>query len=135
MEFKKVEQKKDEVDAAIDKMLQNNPVELKKIKDNKIFIKKIEEHPIAVDVASIPVFGTSVDLNAILKNNIWDRTAYFVDMMCDDFAHMTLENLKKYLAKKRKLSMNIIWIMIILAAVGVGVIILILFLKGGGINI
>jgi len=135
MEFKKVEQKKDEVDAAIDKMLQNNPVELKKIKDNKIFIKKIEDHPIAVDVASIPVFGTSVDLNAILKNNIWDRTAYFVDMMCDDFAHMTLENLKKYLAKKRKLSMNIIWIMIILAAVGVGVIILILFLKGGGINI
>jgi len=134
MEFKKVDETQDEVDAAIDKLLQNNPVELKKIKDNKIFLKKIEEHPIPVDVASIPVFGTSVDLNAILKNNIWDRTAYFVDMMCDDYAHMTLENLKKYLAKKRKIPNNILWLLLILMLVGVGVIVLILFLKGGGLG-
>lgn len=129
MEFKN--KNIDEVDAAIDQMMHDNPVELKKIKDNKIFLKEIEAHPLPVEVVSIPVFGTSVDLNAILKNNLWDRTAYFVDMMCDGFAHMTLEQLKKYLEKKRKMPMNIIWLMIILAAVGVGVVILILFLKGG----
>lgn len=131
MEFKDKKTIDDDVDDAIDKLLQEHPVELKKIKDNKKFISEIETKPLPTEVASIPVFGTSVDLNAILKNNIWDRTAYFIDMECDTFAHMTLEQLKKYLAKKRKMPMNIIWLMIILMGVGVAVNILILFLKGG----
>jgi len=131
MEFKTKEK---DVENAIDKLLRENPVELKKIKDNKEFLKKIKDDPIPAEVASIPVFGTSVDFNAILKTNIWDRTAYFVDMACDSFAHMTFEQLKKYQAKKRKVSMNIIWLLIILMAVGVGVIVLILFLSGGGLG-
>lgn len=134
MEFKKVN-KNDDVDQLVDTLFQDDPVELQKIKDNKKFIETVEATPLSTEVASIPVFGTSVDFNAILKENLWDRTAYFVDMMCDGFAHMTVEQLKKYLAKKRKMSMNIIWLMIILAAVGVAVIVLILFLKGGGISI
>ena len=132
MEFK---EKKLNMDETIDQLLfKDNPIELKKIKDNKKFIAEIEQNPLPHDVASIPVFGTSIDLNAINKENIWDRTAYFVDMACDTFAHMTIEQLKKYLAKKRKLPMNIIWLMIILMLVGVGVIVLILFLKGGGLG-
>ena len=135
MEFKTQNKKILDVDKAIDTLLKENPVELKKIKDNKAFLKKVAEEPLSMDVASIPVFGTSVDFNAILKNNIWDRTAYFVDMACDGFAHMTVEQLKKYLAKKRKLPNTILWILLILMFVGVGIIVLILFLKGGGIGI
>lgn len=121
----------EEVDTAIDNLFNEHPVELKKIQDNKKFLKEIEVTPFSVDVASIPVFGTSVDLNAILKNNIWDRTAYFVDMQCDDFAHITMEQLKKYLAKKRKLPTNLLFILFILMGVDVGAIILIMFLTGG----
>ena len=132
MEFK--EKKLDTVDVAIDNLLKESPVELKKIRDNKEFIKEVKEHPLPLDVASIPVFGTSVDLNAILKNNLWDRTAYFVDMACEGFAHMTYEQLKKYLAKKRKIPNNILWLLFILMFVGIGVIILILFLQGGGLG-
>jgi len=132
MEFK--EKKLDTVDIAIDNLLKESPVELKKIRDNKEFIKEVKEHPLPLDVASIPVFGTSVDLNAILKNNLWDRTAYFVDMACEGFAHMTYEQLKKYLAKKRKIPNNILWLLFILMFVGIGVIILILFLQGGGLG-
>ena len=130
MEFKESKTKIDAVDKAIDNLLKENPVELEKIKDNKKFFDEVKDKPIPVEVASIPVFGTSVDLNAILKNNLWDRTAYFIDMQCDGFAHMTYEQLKKYLPKKRKMPSNIIWLLIILLLVGVGVIVLILFLGG-----
>ena len=120
------------VEDDVDQLFKDRPAELKKITDNQKFLKEIEEKPLPVDVASIPVFGTSVDFNAILKDNIWNRSAYTVDMLCDMFLHMNIEKMKKYQAKKRKIPMNIIWLMIILMLVGVGVIVLILFLKGGG---
>ena len=120
------------VEDDIDQLFKDRPAELKKITDNQKFLKEIEEKPLPVDVASIPVFGTSVDFNAILKDNIWNRSAYTVDMLCDMFLSMNIEKMKKYQAKKRKIPMSIIWLMIILMLVGVGVIVLILFLKGGG---
>ena len=132
MEFKKTQKLKVEDD--VDQLFKDRTVELKKIKDNQKFIKEIEDKPLLHEVASIPVFGTSVDFNAILKDNIWNRSAYTVDMLCDMFLHMNIERMKKYLAKKRKLPTNIIWLLIILAAAGVGVIVLILFLKGGGLG-
>ena len=135
MEFKKDKIDKSDVDKIVDNFLKESPVELKKIRDNKDFLNEVRDKPLSMECASIPVFGTSVDLNAILKNNIWDRTAYFVDMACDTFAHMTVEQLKKYLAKKRKIPNTVLWILLILMFVGVGVIVLILFLKGGGIGI
>jgi len=134
MEFKTKKELND-IDVAIDKLLQDNPVELKKIKDNKVFLNKVKEDPLPAEVVGISVFGTSVDFNAILKTNIWDRTAYFVDMACDSFAHMTYEQLKKYQAKKRKMSNNLLWILLILMFVGIAVVVLILFLKGGGISL
>jgi len=122
------------VEDDIDQLFKDRPAELKKITDNQKFLKEIEEKPLPVDVASIPVFGTSVDFNAILKDNIWNRSAYTVDMLCDMFLSMNIEKMKKYQAKKRKIPMNIIWLMIILMMVGVGVIVLILFLQSGGIG-
>ena len=132
MEFKT----KDRVSAEdeVDKLFEDRPMELKKISDNQKFIKEIEEKPLPHEVASIPVFGTSVDFNAILKDNIWNRSAYTVDMLCDMFLHMNIARMKKYEAKKRKIPMNILWLLLILMFVGVGVLILILFLKGGGLG-
>lgn len=132
MEFK--ETQREHVGDDVDQLFTDRPVELKKIRDNQKFIKEIEEKPLPVEVASIPVFGTSVDFNAILKDNIWNRSAYTVDMLCDMFLHMNIARMKKYQAKKRKLPMNILWLMLILMAVGVGVIVLILFLKSGGLG-
>jgi len=127
-----LEFKEKNIDKQIDKVLfKDHPDELRKIQDNKDFIKKIEDEPIPMDVASIPVFGTSVDFNAILKDNIWNRS---VDMLCDMFLHMNIERMKKYQAKKRKLPSNILWLMLILMFVGVGIIVLILFIKGGGLG-
>ena len=132
MEFK--ETQRENVGDDIDQLFKDQSVELKKIRDNQEFIREIEDKPLPVEVASIPVFGTSVDFNAILKDNIWNRSAYTVDMLCDMFLHMNIKRMLKYEAKKRKLPMNILWLMIILMFVGVGVIILILFLKGGGLG-
>ena len=116
MEFKT---KKDNVGDEIVDLFQNRTAELKKIKDNQKFIREVEENPLPVEVASIPVFGTSVDFNAILKDNIWNRSAYTVDMLCDMFLHMNIERMKKYQAKKRKLPTNILWVLLILMFVGV----------------
>ena len=129
MEFKesKVKESEDE----IDRLFKDRPIELKKIQDNKKFIREIEADPLPTEVASIPVFGTCVNFNAILKDNIWNRSAYTVDMLCDMFLHMNIEKMKKYQAKKRKVSNNVIWLLIILMGVGVAVIVLILFLTGG----
>lgn len=132
MGFKK--QQSVSAEDGVDKLFENRPVELKKIRDNQKFIREIEEKPLPHDVASIPVFGTSVDFNAILKDNIWNRSAYTVDMLCDMFLHMNIARMKKYQAKKRKVPMNIIWLMIILMLAGVGIIVLILFLQGGGLG-
>lgn len=134
MEFKKTEVKTERIEDEIDVLFKDRPVELKKINDNKNFIKEIEENPLSVEVASIPVFGTSVDFNAILKDNIWNRSVYIVDMLCDMFLHMNIERMKKYQAKKRRLPNNFLWILLILMFVGVGLIVLILFLKGGGLG-
>ena len=131
MEFKK---EQTDVEDEIDQLFEGRPIELKKINDNKKFIAEVEDKPLPHDVASIPVFGTSVDFNAILKDNIWNRSVYIVDMLCDMFLHMNIERMKKYQAKKRKLPMNLIWLLLILMFVGVGVIVLILFLKGGGLG-
>ena len=133
MEFK-TKDKQVNADDEVDRLFSDRPVELKKIRDNQKFIREIEEKPLPTEVASIPVFGTSVDFNAILKDNIWNRSAYTVDMLCDMFLHMNIARMKKYQAKKRKLPNNILWIMLILIFVGVGLIVLILFLKGGGLG-
>lgn len=132
MKFKK--ERVDAVEDDIDQLFSDRPMELKKIRDNQKFIQKIEEKPLPVEVASIPVFGTSVDFNAILKDNIWNRSAYTVDMLCDMFLHMNIERMKKYQAKKRKMPKNIIWLLLILMLVGVAVFVLVLFLKGGGLG-
>jgi len=133
MEFKK-QKISSTVDDEIDNLFKGRPVELKKIRDNQEFIRKIEKEPLPHDVASIPVFGTSVDFNAILKDNIWNRSAYTVDMLCDMFLHMNIECMQKYQKKKRKIPNNIIWLLLLIMFIGVGVIVLILFLKGGGLG-
>lgn len=133
MEFKKQEKNVD-IEEELTNLFKDRPQELEKIRDNKKFIQEIEDNPVDMDVASIPVFGESVDFNAILKDNIWDRSMYTVDMLCDMFLHMNIKRMLKYEAKKRKTPMNIIWLLIILMAAGVGIIVLILFLKGGGLG-
>ncbi|GAG48805.1 unnamed protein product [marine sediment metagenome] len=133
MEFK-TEDGQVNAEDEVDQLFKDRPIELKKIKDNQKFIKEIEDKPLLHKVASIPVFGTSVDFNAILKDNIWNRSAYTVDMLCDMFLHMNIERMKKYQAKKRKLPTNILFLLLILVFVGVGLIVLILFLQGGGLG-
>lgn len=133
MEFKEAKINKS-VEDNVDRLFKDRPMELKKIRDNKAFIKEIEVNPLPVKVASIPVFGTSVDFNDILKDNIWNRSAYTVDMLCDMFLHMNIERMKKYQAKKRKIQTNLLWILLILMFVGVGLIVLVMFLKGGGLG-
>jgi len=128
MEFKAKNTKVNKVEDEVDVLFESRPMELKKIRDNKKFISEIEKDPLPVKVASIPVFGTSVDFNAILKDNIWNRSTYIVDMLCDMFLHMDIERKKKYLAKKRKMPMNMIWLIIVMIAAGIGIIVMLLVL-------
>ena len=110
------------------------PHELEKINENKAFVKAIKTIPIPDKNATISVFGTSVNVNAILKKNIWDRSIYTVDTLCDMFLGMNIERQKKYLKKKRKTSMNVLWLILLFMGIGIALIIIILFLRSGGLG-
>lgn len=118
----------------VDSLFEDDPEELKKIRDNEKFIKETEEKPITKEDAKVKVFGTSVDINAMLKNNIWNRSIYTVDLLCDTFLGMTIAKLIKYQKKKRRESVDLFWLLIIIMGIAIAVVIIILVIKSGGIG-
>jgi len=112
-------------DKIIDNILQDHPEVLKKVKTNRRFKKKVRENKIIPEEETIQVFGVkSVNVNAILKENLYDRSMWTIDKLCRMYNSMTLEQLKKYERKKRVVPLNMLWI--ILVMIGVVVVILIL---------
>ena len=117
------------IEDQIDKLFANRPDTLRKVKENREFIHKIKNYRIKSDSEKVKVFGgKSVNLNAILKNNIYNYTAFVIDNICNLHANMTYEQLKKYIRKKRAVPMNMIWILIIMFGVIVAILVIIFLL-------
>lgn len=119
---------------AVDDIFGSEPVELKKVKDNLDFIKTIKNNPVNPGIGAVKAFGVEVvDVNAILKDKIWDRSIFTVDKLCKMFLKATLEQKKKYLAKKRALEFNYVWLILLIIGVPVALLILIFLLPRLGV--
>ena len=140
MKFK--EEKKEENDAedihkAIDELvvMGQSPSEQQRLKDNRRFIRDISETPIPKNKEKIKVFGVQdVNINAILKDNIWNRGIFTTDHLCRTVFQMRYEQIRKWLAQKRKKPFEH-W-MLVLLIVGVAIaLVIILILMNTNINL
>ena len=120
----------------IDNLFGDIPPELQKVTDNLKFINEIRDSDIPPGLGRQRVFGVEiVDVNAILKDNIWNRSIFTVDKLCKMFLQADLEQKKKYLKKKRPLEFSFLWllILIMLGLGGVAFVIVFLLPRLGGV--
>ena len=123
-----------DLDKSIDEILSDRPDALKLRRDNREFINKLETSKITPAEETVEVFGVkSVNVNAILKDNIWNRSIFTTDKLCRLFLGCTLEQLKKYEKKKRMMSFNVMWILIIMMGIGIAVIVMLFLLPELGV--
>lgn len=123
--FKKQGDIRDEIDS----VLSRTPLELKRVTDNLKFIDEIQKNPIPSNTKTVKVFGwETIDVNAILKNNIWNRSIFTVDKLCKLFLKMDLEQKKKYLRKKRPLGFNFLWLMFLIVGIVIFLLVVIFLL-------
>ena len=117
------------VDEKVDKILAGRPEVLKKVKDNRSFINKIKTHRVKDAVARVRVYGyRDVNINAILKDNIWNRSIFTTDKLCRMHLGATLEQLKKYQKKKRHAPINFFFILLIILGIIAAVVIILILL-------
>ena len=119
----------------IDDFLHDRPEALKRVKDNRRFKKRIQSERVAPEKENIRVFGVkNVNVNAILKDNLWDRSIFTTHKLCRMFLSATLEQLKKYERKKRVVPLNMLWIVLIMIGVVVAVLVVLFLLpRLGGV--
>jgi len=136
MRFKEEEPVKDltdaeNVDAAIDKILEGrSPSEAQRLKDNRKFLKEVEDKPLPKHKEKIRVFGVQdVNINAILKDNIWNRSIFTTDHLCRVVFAMRLEQIKKYLGVKRKKPFEHWMLVLIIIGVAVALVIILILMN------
>ena len=118
----------DKLQRGITGLLDEVPLELQRVTDNIKFIKEIKDNPVEPGAYSHKAFGYEVvDVSAILKDNIWNRSIFTVDKLCKMFLKADLEQKKKYLKKKRRIEFNYIWLILLLIGIPV-ILIIVLFL-------
>lgn len=117
------------IDDKIDDILSDKPEALRKVKDNRRFKKRIRFRRVVPEHEDISVFGAkSVNINAILKDNLWDRSIFTTDKLCRMFLSATLEQLKKYERKKRTVPLNMMWIVLLMIGVVITVLVVLFLL-------
>jgi len=127
VDFTKKKEEHKDVARDVDVFLENQPEELKRVRENRVFLKNVEEKPIPEENAEIETFRykkedgkigvSSVNLNAILKDNIRGRDVWTIDHLCKMFLEMTFEDLAKFRKKKRPLPFDLKWLIILIFAV------------------
>jgi len=120
-----------QIDKVINKRSEPEPLgrnkQVAQVIDNLEFRKKVREAPLTKD-HSVKAYGFKmVDLNNYLICRLWPRGIYTTDKLVRLGFSARLEVLKRYLAKKRSVPFDILWVIIIMAVIA-AVIIVILFL-------
>lgn len=112
----------------VDNILSSRPEALRKVKDNRAFVKKLKTKKVKDEHDNVQVYGyIDVPINAILKDNIWNRSIFTTDKLCRMHLGATLEQLKKYEKKKRGVPLNFLWIILLILGITI-VIVVIIFL-------
>jgi len=102
--------------------------EIQKAYDNLKFGKTLKDSPIKTEKYDREIFGyETININPYIEQRVWPRSIYVTDKLVRLAMKARYEQLKKYLAKKRTVSMNMIWLIILLFG-AVGVIMVIIFL-------
>jgi len=137
VDFTKKQEPTKDVTRDVDVFLKNQPEELRKIRENRSFLREVEEKPIAEEDATVETFRylakdgkvgvSSVNLNAILKDNIRGRDVWTIDHLCKMFLEMTFEDHKKFRKKKRAIPFDMKWLLIIIIGC-VGFLFIVLFI-------
>lgn len=123
-----------DLEKSVDEILSDRPDALKLRRDNRNFINKLETHKIKTTHETVKVFGVKdVNVNAILKDNIWNRSIFTTDKLCRMFLGCTLEQLKKYEKKKRQVPLNLLYLLIIMMGIGIAVIVMLFLLPQLGV--
>jgi hypothetical protein len=120
----------EDVHQAIDTFLSGqSPSEIQRIKDNREFIKKIANHPLPKEKAHIKVFGVQdVNINAILKDNIWNRSIFTTDHLCRVVFGMRYEQIRKWLAQKRKKPFEHWMLVLLIIGVAIALVIVVILM-------
>ena len=118
-----------EVEDEVDRLLKdkNMPDALKVVSENILFDKLVEQKPVPQGVGVVDVFGTSWDINSILKGNYWNKTIYSTDKICKLFLKADLNQKKKYLRKKNPGGFNMYFLLLLMVG-GIAALLVIVFL-------
>ena len=120
---------RNDVHEDIDALLMDKPEELANVHEHRQFLQDIENEPITDEQAQVRVFGVkSVNLNAILKKNVLNRSIFTVDELCEMFLAMTIEKMVKYQKKKRTMGFDMMWMVLLIIGAAAAIVILMMFL-------
>lgn len=101
--------------------------QLERTYDNFVFRKKYRENPLT-SKKKYKVYGyETVSLSSFLEMRMWPRSIYVTDKLLRLVAGSKYEFLKRYMAKKRSIPLNMIWIIMLIFGVII-VIVVVLFL-------
>lgn len=100
--------------------------ELKQVRQNLMFIKSLIEEPLEKGTHSETVFGVeTIDpLTEVYGDNIWNRSIYTVDELCDLNESATIEQRLKYSKKKPKVDSKLMFLLLLLGFGGLSLILL-----------
>lgn len=128
---KDVSDKRREMESFVDTVLEGRSAsEIQRVKDNRGFLKKIAEKPIPKDKEKVRVFGVrDVNINAILKDNIWNRSIFTTDHLCRVVFGMRYEQIRKYMLKKRAKQSDLTFLIIIVVGIVCAIVIILLLMS------
>lgn len=102
--------------------------EIQRVYDNIQFQKTFQNDPVETKDYDKKIFGyENININPYLEQIIWPESIYRTDKLLRLLASAELEFLKRYLKKKRGISMNILFLVFIIFGVAFAIV-LILFL-------
>jgi len=116
--------KKTEVIETFDALLVSP--ELKRVQQNLEFIKTLIEEPLTKGKHAETIFNAeTIDpLTEVYGDNIWNRSIYTVDELCDMNESATLEQRIKYRLKKRKVDSKMLFLLLLLGFGGLCIVLL-----------
>lgn len=108
---------------------------LKKIFDNLQFVDKVKKEPVLAKKSYKGYTHQVMDLSHFLNLRLYPRSIYTTDKLLRLVATSKYEQLKRYIEKKRKVSMNFLYIILIIMGVVVAIVVILMLvaprLSGG----
>ena len=107
---------------------------LEQIRENIVFVDKVQNNPVNTESFNDMVFGVEImNINPYIEQQALPSSIYFIDKLIRLNTKASLEWMKRYLAKKRHVPIQLIWILIIVFGVIVAIVVVLLLLPKLGV--